>query len=125
MKILIVYESNFGTNTRAFYPVPSIKKWAVNLKDSMIKGKPVAIYDTRMTPESVDLWILRRMKKRRGGAAETLKEIMEDKGAKLIHEPQGFYVADQKGPLIETEWKRIGSWVEDVMDELEALHVRG
>ena len=36
--------------------------------------------------------------------------LLAQKGADIVHEPEGFYVADTEGPLLESELERAEVW---------------
>ena len=139
MKTLVLYDSNFG-NTKAIaeeiaknfaddVKVLSVKQFEVpylndiellivgspingwrpteavvellhSLKDKITPGLKFTTFDTR-----VKLFI-------HGDAKNKMADILTSLGAKLIVEPQAFYVGGKKGPMLDGELEKVDKWAE-------------
>lgn len=78
---------------------------------SILEGKPVAAFDTRMTNKLILLF---------GCAAPKISGTFKQKGAELVAKPEGFFVSGGKGPLKEGEVERAAGWAQEIAEELEA-----
>ena len=137
MKTLVIYDSNFGNtklvadevakNIGGDYKVVSTKEFSPTdligidllifgspitgwrpseatqalldaIKDKITKGLRFTTFDTR-----VKLFI-------HGDAKERMAHILTEDGAKLIFEPQAFFVKGKEGPLFEGELEKAANW---------------
>ena len=98
-----------GSPTRGFRPSESTLKFIKSLPPGALAGVKVAVFDTRI-PESKMPGFLRLIVKVTGYAAEKMATALAGKGAEVIGQPDWFYVADSKGPLLEGELERAGKW---------------
>lgn len=104
-----------GSPTQKFAATPAIKRWLGGLPPASLSGIRAAAFDTRFPQEKIDeIKILAFFVRIFGYAAEPIANRLVKKGAELIAEPEGFYVADTEGPLLERELARAGSWGEDL-----------
>jgi flavodoxin len=140
MKLLIVYESMYGNTARAAKAIATAlgERLTVDLKaigdvdhlppgiDAMIVGGPTyahgveasmqafldrlpagslagvaaAAFDTRLNwPKFLS-----------GAASAGIAERLQDKGARMIAEPESFLVDDRDGPLLAGEEERAAAW---------------
>ena len=49
-----------------------------------------------------------------GYAAKPIADRLQKKGGELVVPPEGFYVADTEGPLLEGELKRAVDWANQI-----------
>lgn len=163
MKVLVVYDSNFGNNekiakvlekeigkkhqisichvnyfketllsgvdlliigspTHAFHPTKAIKHMIRKMDSSMIQSMWIGLYDTRLDMGKVDLLILKVMKKLRGSAVGKMKQMLLKKNAKIKHEINGFIVSDKEGPVKSSEWEKIKSWANQLVESEADIH---
>lgn len=87
-----------GSPINAWRPTPKIKKLLSELGEGDLSNVKAAAFDTR-----VKIWIS-------GNAAKKISRLLESKGATIIAEPQGFYVKENEGPLIEGEIENAKIW---------------
>lgn len=100
-----------GSPTQQFSPTASIKRWLNILPPDRLAGVRAAAFDTRFTKEKIEeVKVLPFFVKIFGFGAEPIAKGLEKKGAKLIVEPEGFYVSDTEGPLLAEELDRAGDW---------------
>ena len=98
--------------TRAFQPMPTIKKWIKSLPSDSLSGVKVAAFDTRVSLEEVDSKVLTFMAGRFGYAAEPMAKGLAKKGGTPAAEPEGFIVSGNEGPLKEGEMDRAIVWAQ-------------
>jgi len=102
-----------GSPTQQFSATGEIKKWLNRLQNNSLHGVRAAAFDTRFTQEKVDeVKILSYLVNIFGYAAKKIAQRLEKRGASLTVPPEGFYVVDTEGPLLEKELKRAADWAE-------------
>jgi flavodoxin I len=100
-----------GSPTRQLSATASIKHWLNILPEDNLKGVRAAAFDTRFTQEKINKnKVLSFFVRIFGYGAETIAAKLAKKGAEVITEPIGFYVADTKGPLLSDELMRAAAW---------------
>jgi flavodoxin len=85
-----------GSPINAWSATPAIRRFVADLKS--LKGVKATTFDTR-----VKVFFS-------GNAAKKISSRLAEKGASIISKPMGFYVDDQKGPLLEGESYRAKEW---------------
>jgi flavodoxin len=104
-----------GSPTRGFRPCEQTKKFLKDLPAQSLKGKKVAAFDTRIFLDSVSSKSLKFIVKTGGYAAKHIAKALVKKGGELVIPPEGFYVTDEKGPLLEGEVERATKWAESLL----------
>jgi flavodoxin len=104
-----------GSPTRAFSPTKNIKQFLKRLPSKSLSGKKALVFDTRASIEQVDSKLLSALVKVYGYAGETIFKLLEKKGAKVIAEPEGFYVKNNEGPLFPGELERAAKWAKELL----------
>lgn len=100
-----------GSPTQQLSATAPVKHWLNSLPGGCLKGVRAAAFDTRFTQETIDqINILPFFVRIFGYGAKPIARRLINKGAELITEPEGFYVADTEGPLLENELIRAASW---------------
>lgn len=100
-----------GTPTQQFSATAPVKRWLKILPAANLSGVRAAAFDTRFTPEKInENKILAFFVGIFGYGAETIIKRLVKKGARVITEPEGFYVADIEGPLLADELARASDW---------------
>ena len=100
-----------GSPTQGLSATEAVKKWLDNLPPGSLAGVKAAAFDTRFTQEKIDeVKILSFFVRVFGYGAKPIAKRLASKGADLILEPAGFYVADTEGPLLEKELERAAAW---------------
>ncbi|MEW6515341.1 MAG: flavodoxin [candidate division FCPU426 bacterium] len=109
LELLIV-----GSPTRGFRPTEAVAKWIGNLPGNSLQNVRVAGFDTRIALEDIKASALRLLVKIGGYAAKHIVSALKKKGGKVIAEPEGFFVADEKGPLKAGETERAAEWAKQL-----------
>jgi flavodoxin I len=101
-----------GSPTQALTATPAIKGWIKSLAPGSLKGIKAAAFDTRFTEQKIsDLSsVLAFFVRIFGYAADPIASWLKKKGAEVILPPEGFYVGDTEGPLLENELERAAGW---------------
>ena len=100
-----------GSPTRGFRPTPLIVNLLKNLPENSLQGIKVAAFDTRISLSDIKSAPLRFIVKTGGYAAKPISKMLTEKGGKLILPPEGFFVADEQGPLKDGEPERAAGWI--------------
>ncbi len=90
-----------GSPTQGGRPLKPLQAWLENLTEEDVKGKKVAVFDTRVPAAWVKIFSFAGLK---------IAGVMKKKGATLIGEPQGFFVKAAKGPFVDGEEARAREW---------------
>jgi len=105
-----------GSPTQQFTATSEVKSWLNRLPADSLRGVRAAAFDTRFTQEKInEVKILGYLVKVFGYAAEPIAQRLEKKGAALVLQPEGFYVGDTEGPLLEKELERAVEWAENLV----------
>jgi len=111
MTLLIV-----GSPTQKFRPLGTITGFLKGIPDGKLKGVKVAAFDTRATEGAIEkVRILAFFVKIFGYAAKPIADRLVKKGGDLTVPPEGFYVADTEGPLLEGELERAADWARRIV----------
>lgn len=111
LKLLIV-----GSPTQKFRAIPPVTGFLKSIPRNGLKGVKVAAFDTRFTQSNIDrVRILAFFVNIFGYAAQRIAGRLESNGGVLAAPPEGFYVADTEGPLLEGELERAGEWARQIV----------
>ena len=100
-----------GSPTQKFRPTGATTKLLKAIPKNGLNGVKVAAFDTRFTEEEIDrIRILAFFVKIFGYAAKPIADRLVKKGGELLSAPEGFYVSETEGPLLEDELDRAGDW---------------
>lgn len=112
-----------GSPTQGFTATAKTKGWLDGLPPNSLKGVLAAAFDTRFTQEKIaEVGILSFLVSIFGYGAKPIASRLVKKGAALIAEPAGFYVADTEGPLLDQELERAADWARQlVLDHQELV----
>ena len=102
------------TPTQGFRPLAPVQAFINGISRDALKGARVAVFDTRFPKESAGRF-LRFVMKMGGYAAPRMARDLEKKGGVLAVPPEGFFVMDKKGPLVEGELERAGEWIKVII----------
>ena len=106
LRLLIV-----GSPTRQFRPSAAINDFIKRIPKNGLKGVEIAAFDTRLTESNIEETpVLSFFVKLFGYAAKPISEKLLRKGGVLLLPPEGFFVKDIEGPLIEGELDRAVEW---------------
>ena len=101
--------------TQGFTATPAIKNWIKIIPRGGLEGIKAAAFDTRFTVEDINkVKILAFLVKIFGYAAQPISDRLEKKGAEIVLPPEGFYVAETEGPLLEKELERAAAWIKGI-----------
>jgi flavodoxin len=102
-----------GSPTQRFNPTNGTSQLLKGITAGALQGVHVAAFDTRFTVEAIEkIRILAFFVRIFGYAAETIAKQLKAKGGTLVVPPEGFYVKDTEGPLLEDELERSRAWAE-------------
>lgn len=92
-----------GSPINAWRPSEKMGKFLANLSKDQLKGVKAAAFDTR-----VKLFI-------HGDAAKKIARALENAGAKIVAEPQAFFVKGREGPLLDGEIEKASQWAKSLL----------
>ena len=105
-----------GSPTRQFRPTGAITSLLKSIPKDGLKGVKVAAFDTRFTVSEIEkVRILAFFVRIFGYAAKPMADRLEKKGGELVLPPEGFYVGDTEGPLLEGELERAADWAKQIV----------
>ncbi|MFZ5916506.1 MAG: flavodoxin family protein [Chloroflexota bacterium] len=108
-----------GSPTQKFSPLGTITRFLKGIPQNGLKGVKVAAFDTRIPQSKVDeIRILAFFVRLFGYAAKPIADRLVKKGGVLAISPEGFYVADTEGPLLEGELERAADWARRIVATL-------
>ena len=100
-----------GSPTQKFRPLPATTTFLKAIPAKGLQGVKVAAFDTRITEAAINkVRVLAFFVRVFGYAASPIADRLEKKGGTLAAPPEGFYVADTEGPLLEGELERAAEW---------------
>lgn len=98
-----------GSPINGWRPSEKMGRFLKNLGSGQLKGIRAAAFDTR-----VKLFI-------HGDAAKKISKALENAGAKIIIEPQAFFVKGREGPLLDGEIEKASQWAKSIRTKYENL----
>jgi flavodoxin I len=105
-----------GSPTRQFSPTGATTGFLKSVPKHGLKGVKVAAFDTRFTESAIEkVRILAFFVKIFGYAAKPITDRLQKKGGELVVPPEGFYVGDTEGPLLEGELERAADWARQII----------
>jgi len=108
-----------GSPTQKFRPLKTITGFLKGIPGSGLQGVKVAAFDTRATERDIQkVRILAFFVSIFGYAAKPIADRLVKKGGDLVVAPEGFYVADTQGPLLEGELERAAGWAKRIVAAL-------
>ena len=108
-----------GSPTRQFKATPATIGFLKGIPKIGLEGIKVAAFDARFTlDESEKVRILAWLVRIFGYAAQPIAGRLEKKGGKLVAPPEGFFVTDVEGPLLEGESERAVDWARQLAAKL-------
>lgn len=90
-----------GSPTQGGRMLKPLQTWLDNLLETTVKGKKIAVFDTRVPAGWVKIFSF---------AGPRMAAVLKKKGASLIGEPQAFFVKAAKGPFVDGEEARAKAW---------------
>ncbi|HUX11642.1 MAG TPA: flavodoxin domain-containing protein [Spirochaetia bacterium] len=103
-----------GSPTRGFRPTEAIAQFLKSIPAGFLAGKMAAAFDTRIAVDDISPAILRFIVKSGGYAAPSIARRLEQCGARLLAEPEGFFVKGSEGPLKDGESDRAALWAKAI-----------
>lgn len=101
-----------GSPTQQLTAAPAVLNWIKTIPRDGLRGVKAAAFDTRYTQDKINsIKVLPFFVRVFGYAAKPIADKLEKKGAEIILPPEGFFVADTEGPLLEKELIRAGEWI--------------
>lgn len=105
-----------GSPTRAFHQTQKITKFLKILNKENLKGKRIAVFDTRADMEKVDSKFLKFMVKHFGYAVDSIVKKVKGKSGNTVIMEEWFYVKESEGPLFEGEIEKAQKWAEKIIE---------
>jgi flavodoxin len=100
-----------GSPTQRFNPTQGTAEFLKSIPEKGLHGVKVTAFDTRFTEEKIhEIRVLAFFVNIFGYAASKIADRLEKKGGELVILPEGFYVEDTEGPLLEGELERAREW---------------
>ncbi|MCK5793704.1 MAG: flavodoxin family protein [Anaerolineales bacterium] len=101
-----------GSPTQQLSATPAVLNWIKTIPRDGLRGVRAAAFDTRFTEEKINQTkVLPFFVRIFGYGAKPISDRLEKKGAEIVLPPEGFYVADTEGPLLERELERAAEWI--------------
>ena len=111
MTLLIV-----GSPTQRFTATGATTAFLKSIPADGVRGVRVAAFDTRFPEGEIDkVRILAFFVRIFGYAAKPIADRLVKKGGKLAVPPEGFYVGNTKGPLLDGELERAAEWAKQIL----------
>jgi flavodoxin len=105
-----------GSPTQKFRPTGATTRFLKSIPKNGLKGVKVAAFDTRFTVSEIEkVRILAFFVRIFGYAAKPIADRLESAGGELVIPPEGFYVGDTEGPLLEGELERAADWAKQII----------
>ena len=107
-----------GSPTQRFTATPATTNLVKSIPSNGLNGVKVAAFDTRFPESEIErIRILAFFVKLFGYAAEPMLKRLEKKGGQAVVEPEGFYVGETEGPLLDGELDRAAAWAGQLVAE--------
>ena len=104
-----------GSPTQQLSATSTVLNWLKTIPWKTLHGVNAAAFDTRFTEEKINqIKVLPFFVRIFGYGAKPISKLLEKKGANIILPPEGFYVADTEGPLLEKELERAAEWIRSI-----------
>ena len=103
-----------GSPTRGFRPAPGMSTFLKKLGAGCLTGAKAAAFDTRIPLETIKSKVFRFVVSKGGYAAPAMAKLLQAKGAELAAAPEGFFVVESEGPLVDGELDRAIAWVKAI-----------
>ena len=105
-----------GSPTRAFQPTPAIKSFLKGFPSNALEDVNAAAFDTRIPKDQTESGFLKFMINLFGYADKKIEKQMENAGATIKLESDGFGVTGTEGPLAEGEIERAKAWAKRILE---------
>ena len=96
----------FGSPTYGGRPMPSVVELLDKIPESTVKGKNIAVFDTRIAMKLGKLF---------GFAADKIAKSLKEKNINLVVPAEGFIVTGKEGPLKDGELERAANWTKKLV----------
>jgi flavodoxin len=105
-----------GSPTQRFTATGATTAFLKSIPEDGLQGVRVAAFDTRFTERDIGkVRILAFLVRIFGYAAQPIGDRLVKKGGELAVPPEGFYVGNTKGPLLEGELERAAEWAQEIL----------
>jgi flavodoxin len=91
-----------GSPIRGWKPSPKTEEVLKGLHNNQLQGIKAAAFDTRVKGFF------------HGDAVKKMIQMLKEKGAEIISEPQGFYVKGREGPMHDGELEKAIVWAKSI-----------
>jgi flavodoxin len=104
-----------GSPTRGFRPTEDMTGLLKSIPSKLLRGIPVAAFDTRFKADELKSRSVRFIVKTGGYAAKRIADRLQKAGGALVVPPEGFYVEDTEGPMKPGELERASNWARTLL----------
>jgi flavodoxin I len=106
-----------GSPTQRLRPTEAMTSFLKGIPKNALKGVRAAAFDTRFTEQKIKETssVLSFFVRIYGYAARPIADHLKEKGAELVLPPEGFYVQDMQGPLMDGELERAADWARQIL----------
>jgi flavodoxin I len=105
-----------GSPTRGFRPTPAISRLVKAIPREGLAAVKIAGFDTRFSINDTKSAVRKALVRMFGYAADPIANRLAQRGAAQIIAPEGFFVADTKGPLKDGELERAADWAKRIAE---------
>lgn len=106
-----------GSPTHGGTAKPLLLEFLKRIPNESLNGVKIATFDTRFL-ESKQKTALKILMKVIGYAAPKIAKKLESKGGVLVDKPQGYFVKEEKGPLLPDELVRAKKWSTEILSKI-------
>lgn len=99
-----------GAPTHGGHPSTPVEKMLKKINPSALDSLKVAAFDTRIPSKLARIF---------GFAAPRIAKVLEKMGGEIVMEPEGFYVSESEGPLVDGELERAFLWAREIAGRVE------
>jgi flavodoxin len=110
VKLLVV-----GSPTQGFRPTQAITDFLKRMSVPGLNGVKVAAFDTRLSTDENQSFVVRFIVGFGGYAAKTIANRLSQSGGDLLVPPEGFLVEGKEGPLAAGELERAADWAKQIL----------
>jgi flavodoxin len=110
VKLLVV-----GSPTQGFRPTQAITDFLKSMSVPGLNGVKVAAFDTRLSTDENQSFLVRFIVGIGGYAAKTIASRLSKSGGDLLVPPEGFFVEGKEGPLKAGELERAAGWAKQIL----------
>lgn len=112
IEVLIVGSPTHGGNAK-----PTLQSFLKKIPLGKLNGVKVCSFDTRFKESNLN-FPLKILVKTIGYAAPKIEKILKIYGGIPVIHPEGFFVKEKDGPLLDGELERAKNWAKDIHKQI-------